>query len=493
MNNGSSCKNRKWGLLSLIFAFLSCVVLALYVIVPEGASEEYKYTVLKIFQFGFLPLFLLTVIFLYFRIRHSLVGRMLEANTGWLLPFIAGVILIAIPVFSPSAVELDWRIGLGFSICWVLGTLGVALGLFLLAARLNNVFSGLLCLFASLALAFFAGEFAYLITPQYGDGKWSDAEHSKYVLSGIADAHSPAKETEFGLLPARPDNRAGAAAHRELRYGSESFDAMYTLDEKNRRITPKANPNPEADLLLFGCSFTFGFGMNDDQTWPWLLAKDLGPDWRVVNYAYSGFGAQQTLFMLEEKRIDQPTAPDRQALFLAINDQARRNSGLFAMNSVSYDLLDNGELVRGEMTSKSPYRIIFRWPEILNGSQLARELSHKVLQWFVDRARPEQRKTFVAILEKSSKILREQYGTTLTVLLWPDIEDIAPALEARNIPVLLARNLLADWETKGSGAYEIVPVYETHPNTRAAAELAAGLARYYRDADKTGKQAEAAR
>lgn len=493
MNSGNPYKNRKWGILSLFFAILACVVLGLYVIVPEGASEEYKYTVLKIFQFGFLPFFLLTVVFLYFTIRHSFIGRMLEANTGWLLPFIGGVILIAIPVFSPAAGELDWRIGLAFSICWVLGTLGVALGLFLLAARLNNAFSGLLCLFASLALAFFAGEFAYLITPQYGDGKWADAEHSKYVLSGIADPHSPAKETEFGLLPKRPDNPAGAAAHRELRYGKESFDAMYTLDEKNRRITPKANPNPDADLLLFGCSFTFGFGMNDDQTWPWLLAKDLGPTWRVENYAYSGFGAQQTLFLLEEKRIDPPTAPERQALFLAINDQVRRNSGLFAMNSVSYNLLENGELARGEMTDKSPFRSIFSWPDILNGSQLARELSHKVLQWFVDRARPEQRKTFVAILEKSSKILREQYGTTLTILLWPDIEDIAPELKARGIPVLLVRDMLADWESKGNGAYEIVPVYETHPNTKAATELAAGLAKYYREADKTGKQAELAR
>ncbi len=67
-------------------------------------------------------------------------------------------------------------------------------------------------------------------------------------------------------MPLRPDTPEGAAVHRELRYDLELFDARYTLNAKNHRITPPANDKPLAGLMIFGCSFTFGYGLNDDQT-----------------------------------------------------------------------------------------------------------------------------------------------------------------------------------------------------------------------------------
>lgn len=480
MNNGTSSRIKRPGLISLVFAVLCCAVLMAYLMIPQGASEEYKYTVLKIFQFGFLPFFVLCIVFLYLRVRRAIK----KIGIDWLWLFLGGVAIIWIPLISPEAAFLDWRVGIGFSICWVLGMLGISLGLFLLAWRLSNAWSGPLCLVASFALAFFIGELAYLSTTQHTDGKWIDSKHSKYALSGLAQPHLPITKTPYGQLPKRPDNASGAAAHRELRYSREIFDAMYTLNEKNRRITPRPSARPDADLLLFGCSLTFGFGLNDEETWAWLLAKDLGPSWRVENYAFNAFGAQQMLLYLERKMIDPPTAPIRQAIFLAIHDHIRRNSGLFNHESISYVLTDNGDVVRGQNTKDSPFQAFFKWPKIFNGSQLVREVSGKAQNWFVQRMEPEQTKTYVAMIEKSAKILRGQYGTQLNVLLWPGIEEIAQDLKDRGIPVIFAKNFMKDWDKDGGLGYEIVPKVEPHPNARAARELADGLAAYFRNLAK---------
>ncbi len=64
-------------------------------------------------------------------------------------------------------------------------------------------------------------------------------------------------------------------------------------------------------------------------------------------------------------------------------------------------------------------------------------------------------------------------------MLWPGIEEAAPLLEKEGIPVLLAQDFLPSYTGNGL-PYHIVPHIETHPNEKAANELAAGLADYYR-------------
>lgn len=477
-------KKNKWNLLFLTGLCLAATLAGCYLLMPSDASEEYAYTVNSLFRFGFIPLLLLTAILFYLSRRGTPAACFMARNCGWFLFCFAGILLISYPVFSPWAGGAHWSLGITFSICWAMGTLCMAVGLFWLSSRFENLLAALFCLFASIFLAYFVGETAFLLTSQPRDGRWRDHAHSKYVLEGKAIEFFPVLNTKIGPMPLRPDTPEGAAVHRELRYDLELFDARYTLNAKNHRITPPANDKPLAELMIFGCSFTFGYGLNDDQTWPWLLAKELGPAWKVENYGSNGFGAQQMLAMLEENMVEKPTTPIREALFMTINGHIPRNSGLFPMDSVSYDLLGNGDLVRGKMTSESPLRAFVDWQHVLNGSQLAREISDRIVAWLTRQLRPEQTRTFVAILEKSARILRSRYGTSLTILLWPDIEDIAPLLENRGLKVLLVRNMLKDFDSAGVTAYHIVPCYEGHPNLKATTELAGALALYYRDIEK---------
>lgn len=467
----------------LKFLFILCLCLAallliLVLLMPAGASEEYRYTVQVIFQFAF-PVLILGAItcFLFWKGKDS-ADKLAKSRAALIVFLIAGTILVFIPILSPNASLLDWKYALAFSFCWFLGSLLVSLGLFMLAAHINNFISGLICLAASVILAFSVCELGFLATSQTLDGRFVDNVHSKYVESGEAVAHMPMRDTAVGIFPEKPDTPQGAYAHKEMRFGQTLFDAKYTFDQMNRRIMPKADAHPAADLLTFGCSFTFGYALQDEQTWPWLLAKDLGPSWKVENYAYNGFGAQQMLAMLEEKMIEPPAAPVRQAIFLAIQDQIRRNSGLFYLDSITYKL-ENGKLVRGPKTYASKLLALYKLPEFFNGSQFVREMCRMIMYKIAAIMNPKHTELYIAIIAGSAKLLKEQYQTQLTVLLWPDNENIAPALKEKGIPVLFAREMLKEWGKGDSPNYHIVPHLESHPNVQATQELARGIAEYY--------------
>jgi hypothetical protein len=53
------------------------------------------------------------------------------------------------------------------------------------------------------------------------------------------------------------------------------------------------------EIVLVGCSFTFGWAVSDDQTWGWRL-QERRPDVAVVNHGVGGYGTYQSLLLLEQ-------------------------------------------------------------------------------------------------------------------------------------------------------------------------------------------------
>ena len=321
----------------------------------------------------------------------------------------------------------------------------------------------------------------YLLwTPQPGDGLVVDTNHSKYVLSGQADLlDRNLGRTAIGDFP-KASGAPVFTAHRILKFDRELFDVRYGFDMKGRRVTPTSDGEALAEVLLFGCSFTFGWGLEDKETWPWKLGELLGPEWRISNYAYKGFGPQQMLSLLEEGMIETPSAPRRIALFLAIEHQIRRNAGLLYQPSVRYALRGDGSLERDGFTTDSPYTALFFLTKYFNGSQFARHLSGLMIEYIVKMHHDEFVKTYLVIIEKSARLLREKYETSLTVLLWPDVEYLEADLQQRGIATLRVRTMFPDWDATKGENYFIDSKCEAHPNSKATSELAEGLAAYFR-------------
>lgn len=366
------------------------------------------------------------------------------------------------------------------SACWSLGALCLSLAVFLLAATCrHSMTSSLCCLVASLILAFACLEAWMLGTEQVTDGLVDDTAQSRYVQTGQAERHSQNTFMPYGTFPAALGHPY-YVAQRVLRFDRILFDVRYGFDALGHRVTPLSTQPTQAEILVFGCSFSFGHGLEDEETWAWLLGKALGPAWRITNYAYKGFGAQQMLTLLEEGVVSKPESNAKAAVFLALHHHVRRNDGLLeASLSRRYALNEHGQLYTAGW-SKDRYSTLYTLPKFFNGSQLVQHCCSLLQGAIVKQKHDTFLATYVAMLEKSSHLLREKYGIPLTILLWPDIEYIAPALQEKDIAFLKVRDMLPLWDESKGEVYYIAPRYETHPNSRAAQEIATALARYYR-------------
>ena len=81
-------------------------------------------------------------------------------------------------------------------------------------------------------------------------------------------------------------------------HDSGRADVVYSIDHGERltSLHPRSGPM----IVATGCSFTFGQGVNDQDTWPWLLQEQM-PNYHVVNVAAMGYGTDQALLAAERK------------------------------------------------------------------------------------------------------------------------------------------------------------------------------------------------
>lgn len=123
--------------------------------------------------------------------------------------------------------------------------------------------------------------------------------------------------------------------------GTVIYDVKYSIGADGFRVTPFAAPPGARRINFFGCSYTFGEGLQDDQTLPYHVAKLGGFD--VRNFGFHGWGAQQALTILKSPR-DTVGAIN---FYLAIPWQSERSACAvpWVAGSPRY-VLENGALRR---------------------------------------------------------------------------------------------------------------------------------------------------
>ena len=112
--------------------------------------------------------------------------------------------------------------------------------------------------------------------------------------------------------------------HRLLdKQGVLQYDVVYSVAGGTRLTSNSAHGG--SALIAAGCSFTFGHGVNDEDTWPWRLQDDL-PQYHVINAGCMGYGTDQAL-MAAERQI-QKNPGRTAAVVLGFGDfQIERNRG----------------------------------------------------------------------------------------------------------------------------------------------------------------------
>jgi hypothetical protein len=228
-------------------------------------------------------------------------------------------------------------------------------------------------------------------------------------------------------------------------------------------------------LWILGCSYTHGWSVDDEQTYPWLLQQRL-PAYDVVNFGVGGYGTLQSYLQFREA-LGRGPAPRVVVLAYGSFHDARNTLNRYRMKGIV--LTPGHESVRlpwarvsrdGALEIDSVEAGHYRpWPlqgrlafvhmleESANRRELLRSRSHAVS------------KAIVAELQKLAKA----HGATLVVagiFRSPETADMLRFAEGEGIPSV-------DISVRDAPEFKNLP-HDVHPNARAHERFAERLAEF---------------
>ncbi len=340
------------------------------------------------------------------------------------------------------------------SLLWFLGCLAVVL------TSKSNI--QLLALYTGTAILTFGLYEAYL-------SGWFSEQSPDLINFSISN---PAYFQTHRLLGAVPKKDIRVTAQKP--YGNEVFyNVKYTIDKNGLRRGFNHRHRPETAILFFGGSFTFGEGVNDDETMPYRVEEKGG--FKAFNFGFHGYGPHQMLAVLEnnlEQTIIANASP-RYAVYQAIFDHVARCAGRawWDQSGPRYSLNE-----RGKAIYQGPFQnfLIASFITVITRSNFVR----KWLSSWGQTISIADIDLFVNIVDKSRNLFEERYGGKFYVLLWPDnshfYKEILSRLKTRQIAVIKIDDILSDMDK-----YRINVPYENHPNKSAHEKIADYLVKLF--------------
>lgn len=161
---------------------------------------------------------------------------------------------------------------------------------------------------------------------------------------------------DVGYLP-KADSRLRVSPQVN---GRRIYDVAYTIGPDHFRVVPKANGTPDACVLSFGDSFTFGDGVGDDETFAAQIVTLSGGRVAARNLAITGWGPHQFLAGLQSGRFQKAVhCKPTDAYFLMIPELVWRTVGVtnpWDTHGPRYQLDAGGHPVRvGTLGDPDPY------------------------------------------------------------------------------------------------------------------------------------------
>ena len=150
-------------------------------------------------------------------------------------------------------------------------------------------------------------------------------------------------------------------------------DVIQNIDALGNRLTPKPDTNPtDKKLAIYGCSFTFGTGLADSETFPALLQQAL-PELDVINKGVGGHSSVQALLRFRSDIIENNV---NMAIFGIISDHRYRNLPhpyrMKAHLSPDWYKLGVEQVPHARLTRSGKIRIVFTpiWQPVQLGNNI---------------------------------------------------------------------------------------------------------------------------
>jgi hypothetical protein len=161
-----------------------------------------------------------------------------------------------------------------------------------------------------------------------------------------------------------PTNRPLAIHRLDDRYGyvhvpnstaqqsGRGFTATYTIDAEGHRVMPSP-PAPRGTVVFLGDSVTFGWGVDDANTYPYVLATEYWKDLRITNAAVDGWGLTQCFLALVDT-LARPPYPDLVVLAIIDHDLRRSHLRLITGQRKRLEWIDRRFVLREFQGDPSP-------------------------------------------------------------------------------------------------------------------------------------------
>ena len=283
----------------------------------------------------------------------------------------------------------------------------------------------------------------------------------------LADYYDVSSDLSYRAVPGARVNFRKICGTRPL------YDVVYTIDEHGQR---KTDGNRDGDtILFFGGSFTFGEGVNDDETLPAVSSRRWGFRYNVVNFGFHGWEPHQMLRILQTNREEaRVTSRLRHVVYVTIHDHVRRcaEGAPWDPSGPKYALDSAGKLAyRGRFKSGMGAFLVLLVNRSWCGDYALRRLYRSRSR------RPEDYEVFAEIVAKSGKIVNERYGAPFTVLVWwgtrsPARDRLLNALRDRELDVIDGSDFVA---ADLMDELRIAPRLDGHPNRLAFERMAPKL------------------
>jgi hypothetical protein len=364
-------------------------------------------------------------------------------------------------------------------------------------SRISSTFKAILTNLAAIVLAIGLAE-AYI-------AGWEGLGLSPALVQNniILDAEGQTEEFQGFAM----DNVLGYAIAKNTRIRSTEtlgnktiYDVIYTTNKYGLRVSPHdlkdssvILPNDFKNVVFFGCSCTFGEGVQDNETWPFLFEEKSGGKYRSHNLAMEGYGPHQMLRILETKLLDHIIA-DKQpsiAIYLALPQHIIRSSCkypyfIWDVNGPRYELNSLNEIeyigkFNEGLFLKIKYMIFqqFARSYLISESFWIRQL----LGWNVTQVDKE---VFIKIILKAREIFCKSYNGKFYVVIWSQniwLDDsdeykyIITELTKYHVNIIETKDIFAEYENhKDKDSYLIK--HDGHPNKLAYERIAEYILKY---------------
>lgn len=265
------------------------------------------------------------------------------------------------------------------------------------------------------------------------------------------------------------------------------YDMAFSTNEHGLRQTYPKSSNTNSAILFFGCSFTFGVGLNDNQTLPYQVGALLNGSSQVYNFAYGGYGSQQMLSALEHGLVDKIVAENpKHAFYVAILHHINRSAGLTTWNihDPKYELNENGQIYLAghfdDHLDQQPF-----WIQRIKGQLNKSFLWNKIQASQVRQINDHDIKRYIEIVLQSKAIFESRYpDAQFHVIFWDLYQEenthqmttkIIKTLQENNVPVHMVSHILPQLHTQQE---QYFIVNDGHPNAKANYTLAQYLSNH---------------